>query len=79
MFDVQVATATEAKTHLGQFLDRSQKSPIMIQKNKKDYSVLVSAEDFEDLLLSLKAYEAMDEWFIGQDESEKFLKNLIEW
>jgi len=59
MYEVEVASATKAKTHFGSILDLSQKRPVMIQKNKRDFSVILSVDDFEDLLLSLKAYESM--------------------
>ena len=79
MWELQTATATETKTHFWSFIDKSQKNPIIIQKNKKDYSVLLSIDDFEELLLTIKSYEAMEQWFIWVEESEKFLKDLIEW
>jgi len=60
MWELQTATATEAKTHFGSYIYQSQKNPILIQKNKKDYSVLLSIDDFEDLLLTIKSYEAID-------------------
>ncbi|MDA9128972.1 type II toxin-antitoxin system Phd/YefM family antitoxin [Candidatus Gracilibacteria bacterium] len=78
MWELQTATATEAKTHFGRFIDKSQKNPILIQKNKKDYSVLLSIDDFEDLLLTIKSYEAIEGGFVGADESEAFLKELIQ-
>ena len=78
MWELQTATATEAKTHLGSFMDQSQKNPILIQKNKKDYSVLLSIDDFEDLLLTIKSYEAIEEGFVWGEESEAFLKELIQ-
>ena len=73
MFELETTTATEAKTHFGILMDRSRKTPVLIQKNKRDHSVLLSIDDFEDMILTIKAYWAIEEGFIGLEESEKIL------
>ncbi len=77
MFELQTTTATDAKTNFWLWMDKAKKHPVLIKKNNKEHSVLLSIDDFEDLLLSLKSYEAMEGGFIWVQESEKFLKELL--
>ena len=39
--------STEAKTNFGEILTTSQREPVVIQKNGKDVSVLISYEEFK--------------------------------
>ena len=73
MWDIQVMDATEAKTHFGTLLSNSQRSPVMIRKNKRDFSVMISIEDYEDMLLWAQAYAAEKEGFLGIKESKQIL------
>ncbi len=45
---MKTVTAKQAHTNLGQVLDDSQHEPVLIQKNGKPFSVVVSIKDFED-------------------------------
>jgi len=76
MHQLQSTTATHAKTHFWEYLDRAQKKPVLIQKNNRDHSVLLSVDDFEDLLLTIKSYEAIEEGFVWTQESENILKKF---
>lgn len=44
-------SATEAKNRLGQMLEHCQREPVVIEKNGRRHSVLVSAAQYEALLL----------------------------
>lgn len=76
MFDVQVTTATEAKTRFWEFLDKAQKKPVLIRKNNRDHSVIISIDDYEDMLLWIQAYKAEQEGFLWVEESKKVLDSF---
>ena len=44
-------SATEAKNRLGQMLEHCQREPVIIEKNGRRHSVLVSAAQYEALLM----------------------------
>ena len=44
-------SATEAKNRLGQMLEHCQREPVVIEKNGRRHSVLLSAAQYEALLL----------------------------
>lgn len=48
-------SATEAKNRLGQMLEHCQREPVAIQKNGRRHSVLISADQYEALLLQAQA------------------------
>ena len=43
----QLPTSTEVKTNFGSYLMRSQKEPVVFQKNNQKAGVLISYEQFE--------------------------------
>jgi prevent-host-death family protein len=45
-------TATEAKNRLGQMLDHAQREPVVIEKQGRRHSVLISAETYDRLCAS---------------------------
>jgi prevent-host-death family protein len=45
-------TATEAKNRLGQMLDHCQQAPVTIEKSGRRHSVLISAAQYDALLVA---------------------------
>jgi len=43
-------TATEAKNRFGELMEQAGSEPVAIQKNGRDYRVVLSAEDYERLV-----------------------------
>jgi prevent-host-death family protein len=43
-------TATEAKNRFGELLDASGSEPVAIQKNGRNYRVILSSEEFERIV-----------------------------
>ena len=74
--DFQSITATEAKVNFWSFLDRVQRWPVLINKNKRDVAVTFSLDDAEDLILGAEAYRAEKEWMLWIDATKKFLNNI---
>ncbi len=46
---MQYVSATEAKQELGALLDTAQRMPVIIRKHKRDYAVILSATEYEQL------------------------------
>ena len=75
--------AKEAKNHFGQLLTAARREPVTVDKNGKPIVVVLSTEEYqrfeqvEDELLALKAKLAFEEGFIGAEESEAVLKDLL--
>ena len=42
-------SATEAQNNFGLLIDNAQHNPIMIRKRKRDYAVVISAEEYKRL------------------------------
>ena len=51
---LQTLTATEAKTHFGEFIARAQQGPVRVTRRNRVVGVMVSAEDYE----AMRAYYA---------------------
>lgn len=75
--------AKEAKQGFGALLDRAQREPVTITKNGREVAVLLSKEDFErlealeDAHWAARAMEAEKEGYLGVEESEKLLNDLL--
>ncbi len=80
---MRVEMATEAKVHFGKLLADVRLEPIVIQKSGRHHAVLLSYDEYERMLKIedeywlLKADTAKQEGFVGVEESEKFLKDLL--
>ena len=74
--DFESITATEAKVNFWSFLDRVQRWPVLINKNKRDVAITFSLEDAEDLILWAEAYKAEKEWMLWTDATEHFLNKF---
>lgn len=44
---METFTASHAKTHFGEFIDRAQKAPVRVTRRNRVVGVMVSAEEFE--------------------------------
>lgn len=48
---IRVITSTEAQNQFGKLMEDAKKEPVMIQKNGRDQVVMLSAEDYERIIL----------------------------
>jgi antitoxin Phd len=75
-------TATEFKRKLGQYLDASERNPVIIRKSGRIKSVLISSEMYEkfmaleDAYWAQKAKQAEVGGYLGEDETDKLLKRI---
>lgn len=73
-------TATELKNRLGQYLETSQREPVMVEKSGRESSVMLSKERYdalmllEDQLWDLRAQLAEQEGFLGPAKSAKLFQ-----
>jgi prevent-host-death family protein len=76
-------SATEAKSHFGKLLDTARRESVAIEKQGRAVAVILSREEFErlseieDNLWVLKANAAKNEGFLSEEESDKFLDELL--
>jgi len=76
-------SATEAKVHFGKLLDTARRENVSIEKQGRSIAVILSQEEFErlseieDKLWSLRADAARKEGLLTEEESEKFLEELL--
>jgi prevent-host-death family protein len=72
-------TATELKNRLGQYLEASQLEPVIVEKSRRESSVVLSKRrydelcELEDKLWDLKAVSAEKEGFLNGDEVQNLL------
>ena len=75
-------TTTNLKNRLEQYLEASIKEPVIIEKNGRPTSVIISYEAFqqfltlEDKLWALRALEAEKKGYLGTKKSAELLKVL---
>lgn len=76
-------TATEFKQKIGQYLDASERGPVIIKKSGRVKSVLISNRLYERFLAIEDAYWAQQArlaeagGYLGEDETEKMLKQIL--
>lgn len=76
-------SASEAKNNFGELLEFARKRPVKIERNGRPVAVVLSAEEFErmealeDAWWANQAELAMKDGFLNQDESEKFLAEIM--
>jgi hypothetical protein len=70
-------TAARAKTNFGEFLEASQREPVMVTKNKRPVGMFFSMQDIEDTYWGKKALEAHAKGYIGVEESEALLQKFL--
>ena len=76
---MKIVSATDAKTRLGQYLEKVHSEPVQIQKKDRPVAVLISYDEYERLLALENAYwltlkEAESSGFIGVEKSMELLK-----
>lgn len=80
---MKTQTATYAKTHFGQILESSLIEPVIIEKSGRKVAVIISFTEYqrfseiEDKHWIEKAQEAQKEGFIGVEEAEKLMEDLL--
>jgi prevent-host-death family protein len=74
--------STVAKNNFGEVLTTSQREPVIIEKNGKDVSVVISYQEFKNYQETVVADRYWGERaekatkMIGKAKSEEFLKNF---
>ncbi len=73
--------STAAKNNFGEILTASQREPVIIEKNGKDVSVVISYQEFKNYQETVVADRYWGEQadkvkMIGKKKSEEFLKNF---
>lgn len=75
--------ASEAKNEFGRLLDTAQREPVTIEKKGRPVAVVLSLEEYErlealdDAWWAARADEAAEKGFIGPEESEKLMRELL--
>ena len=78
------ASATEVKNRFGDYLDRAQQEPVIIEKSGRRRAVLLSHAEYErlraldDYLLGLRAREAEQNGFLGVEASMAYLAKRLQ-
>jgi prevent-host-death family protein len=72
-------TATEAKNRLGQMLDHCQREPVVIEKQGRRHSVLISAAHYDALRTAAAAGLASAAAAEPGDAAEAFYARHKEW
>jgi prevent-host-death family protein len=68
---MHVMTARDAKNRFGELMDRAQREPVLITKNNRPVSVMVSFEDIKGTYL--------EELFMPKEEGhDVYVKNKVE-
>lgn len=44
------ASATDVKTHFGEYLDKARMEPVIVQRSGRDVAVLISKEEYDRLV-----------------------------
>jgi len=82
---MKTLTSTEAKQWFWDMLQIIKSEPVKITKRNKDFAVLISLEEYndlkalevyEDLILWNLAMQSLDSWVYSAEDSENFFKDL---
>ena len=77
-----IANATEVKTRFGEFMDKAQKEPVMVEKTGRKFAVLLSYEEYErlvaadDALWTARAIEAEKSGYVSREEADALVEKL---
>ncbi len=80
---MKTITATELKKHSGEHLDAAAHGPVLIQKTKRPFAVLLSFSEFErlraceDAYWILRAQEARREGTLGVEATEAYIQDRL--
>ena len=78
-----VLAAAEAKNNFGKMIDIVQREPVTIEKKGRAVAVVLSMEEYEKLesleneFWANKANEAINQGFMGKEESSNLLQGLL--
>lgn len=79
---MMTVSATEIKIRFGEYMDKAQREPVMVEKTGRNYAVLMGYEEYqrlmalEDALWAAKADQAKSSGFIAREEADKLLENI---
>jgi prevent-host-death family protein len=74
---MKTITAVAAKNAFGKFLDMARREPVVVTKNDRPVGVFISMEDLEDFIWGERALKAHAEGYVGVEESEKIVNDLL--
>jgi prevent-host-death family protein len=74
---MKTITAAKAKNNFGEFLDMAQREPVIVTKNDRPVGIFMSFQDFEDRIWAERADEAHRQGYIGVEESEALLQQML--
>jgi prevent-host-death family protein len=74
---MKTITAAEAKNAFGKFLDMARREPVIVTKNNRPVGVFLSIEDLEDTIWGERARKAHVEGYLGSDESEALMNDIL--
>lgn len=78
-----ILPAAEAKNNFGKMIDTAQREPITIEKKGRAVAVVLSMEEYAKLealeteYWVKRALEASKEGYVGQEESDKLIQELL--
>ncbi|HZT43964.1 MAG TPA: type II toxin-antitoxin system Phd/YefM family antitoxin [Chthonomonadaceae bacterium] len=78
------ATATDVKNHFGEYIEKAQREPVIVQKSGRKVAVIISQADYErfealeDRYWSERARMAQESGYIGSEETMTFLKGRLD-
>jgi prevent-host-death family protein len=81
---MKTITATELKKHSGEHLDAAVHGPVLIQKTRRPFAVLLSFSEFErlraceDTYWVARALEARQEGTMGVKATNAYIKSRLE-
>ena len=81
---MKTITATELKKHSGEHLDDAVHGPVLIQKARRPFAVLLSFSEFErlraceDAYWTARALEAGQEGTLGVKATEAYIQSRLE-
>jgi prevent-host-death family protein len=71
-------TATEAKSRFGHLLDNAQREPVVIEKNGREFAVMLSKHDYDALQTELQELRSeLETAFLMQGENGKHLRESL--
>ena len=76
------ATATEVKNRFGEFMEKAQREPVIVEKNGRSSVVLMSHEEYErltrleDAHWAALAEQAKARGFASREEVDELLRKL---
>ena len=76
-------TSKEAKDRFGIVMDTARREPVTVTKHNRPNVVIISAERYEELesledkVWAAKAREAEESGYLSNDESEAFIKGIL--